>query len=264
MLYFVGEAADPGYQERRTGAVVSRKPLDHTLKLLKELDRAGSVPEVVATVQRQLAGFGIDAIIAGLLPTSLALNGFNRQFLVMESVPDEWRQRYLHRRYAAHDPIVAQTLQRQTGFAWSDPALPPPTSATAIQIMNEAADFDLRDGYTVPLTTVEGEIGGMSFAGSRLELAPEHRGMLTLVASYAFGHALLLRGQPIEKSAKLSPRERETLQWAAEGKTDWEIGEIMGISEHGVDSNLRCVRAKLRTRNRAQSVAEGFRLGLIV
>jgi LuxR family quorum sensing-dependent transcriptional regulator len=243
---------------------VSRKSLDHTLKLLKELDRAGSIPEVVATVHRQLAGFGVDAIIAGLLPASSALTGFNRQFLVMESVPDEWRQRYLHRRYAAHDPIVVQTLQRQTGFGWRDPALSSPMSKTAVQIMNEAAEFGLSDGYTVPLTTVEGEMGGMSFAGRQLEIAPEHRGMLTLVASYAFGHGLLVRGQPTEHSACLSPRERETLQWTAEGKTDWEIGEIMGISEHGVDSHLRGVRTKLRTRNRAQSVAEGFRLGLIV
>ena len=243
---------------------MSRKSLDHTLKLLKELDRAGSVPEVVVALRRQLTGFGIEALIAGLLPPSPALTGFNRQFLVMESLPREWRQRYLQRGYAAHAPIVAQTLQRQTGFSWGDPDVSPPTSAAAVQIMHEAAEFDLRDGYTVPLTTVEGEVGGMSFAGARLEIAPEHRGMLTLVASYAFGHALLMRGQPVETSARLSPRERETLQWAAEGKTDWEIGEIMGISEHGVDSHLRGVRTKLRTRNRAQSVAEGFRLGLIV
>lgn len=243
---------------------MSRKSLDHTLKLLKELDRAGSVPEVVAAVQRQLTGTGVDAIIAGLLPTSPALSGFNRQFLVMESVPAEWRQRYLSRGYAAHDPIVAQTLQRQTGFSWGDLDRSPPMTATAVRIMDEAAEFDLCEGYTVPLTTVEGEIGGMSFAGARLDIAPEHRGMLTLVASYAFGHALLMRGQPMEAAAGLSPRERETLQWTAEGKTDWEIGEIMGISEHGVDLHLRGVRTKLKTRNRAQSVAEGFRLGIIV
>lgn len=243
---------------------MSRKSLDHTLKLLKELDRAGSLPEVVATVQRQLSGFGVEAIIAGLLPTETSLAAFNRQFLVMESVPEEWRQRYLHRRYAAHDPIVLHTLQCRVGFAWSDPEVLASPSSTAIQIMNEAAEFELRDGYTVPLTTIEGEAGGMSFAGSRLELAPEHRGMLTLIASYAFGQALLVRGQPTDGPVKLSPRERETLQWAAEGKTDWEIGEIMGISEHGVDSHLRCVRTKLNARNRAQSVAEGLRLGIIV
>ncbi|MGH1571280.1 autoinducer binding domain-containing protein [Methylobacterium sp. P31] len=243
---------------------MSRKSLDHTLKLLKDLDRAGNIPEVVATVQRQLSGFGVDSIIAALLPTAPSLAGFNRQFLVMERVSDEWRQRYLHRRYAAHDPIVTHTLKRQMGFAWSDPEISASTSLIARRIMSEAAEFNLCDGYTVPLTTIEGEAGGMSFAGSRLEIGPEHRGMLTLIANYAFGQALLVRGQPIEKPVKLSPRERETLQWAAEGKTDWEIGEIMGISEHGVDSSLRCVRAKLRTRNRAQSVAEGFRLGIIV
>ncbi|MCJ2072943.1 LuxR family transcriptional regulator [Methylobacterium sp. J-030] len=243
---------------------MSRKSLDHTLKLLKELDRAGSIPEVVATVQRQLRGFGVEAIIAALLPTAPGLTGFNRQFLVMENVSDAWRQRYLHRRYAAHDPIVAHTLQQQSGFGWRDPEISAETSPLGRQIMNEAAECGLRDGYTVPLTTIEGEAGGMSFAGAHLEIAPEHRGMLTLIASYAFGQALLVRGQPADMPVRLSPRERETLQWAAEGKTDWEIGEIMGISEHGVDSHLRCVRAKLRTRNRAQSVAEGFRLGIIV
>ena len=30
----------------------------------------------------------------------------------------------------------------------------------------------------------------------------------------------------------LSRREQETLQWAAEGKTEWEIGRILGLSEH--------------------------------
>ncbi|MGH6842488.1 MAG: response regulator transcription factor, partial [Methylocella sp.] len=61
----------------------------------------------------------------------------------------------------------------------------------------------------------------------------------------------------------LSPREREALQWAAEGKGDWEIGEVMNISEHGADKHLRSIRAKLGAINRTQAVAEGIRRGLI-
>ena len=130
--------------------------------------------------------------------------------------------------------------------------------------MGEAAEFGLRDGYTVPLITIEGRQGGVSFAGQRLELAPEHRGMLTLIASYAFGRALLVQDRLSgSDSYRFSPREVETLQWAAEGKTDWEIGELMGISERGVDSHLRALRGKLGAQNRAQAVAEGLRLKLI-
>jgi len=233
------------------------------LKLLKALDRASSLPEVVATVRGHLAGFGIEVVIAGLLPAPSAMRAFDRSFVVMENVPHAWQRRYIDRHYAMHDPIVAETLHRRQGFGWRDEDVGLASSAPAARIMAEAAEVGLRDGYTVPLTTIEGELGGMSFVGSHLEIAPEHRGMLTLVASYAFGQALLVRSQGSDRPVVLSPRERETLQWAAEGKTDWEIGEIMGISEHGVDSHLRCVRAKLGTRNRAQAVAEGLRRGLI-
>jgi LuxR family quorum sensing-dependent transcriptional regulator len=53
------------------------------------------------------------------------------------------------------------------------------------------------------------------------------------------------------------------LQWAAEGKGDWEIGEVMNISEHGADKHMRSVRVKLGAINRTQAVAEAIRRGLI-
>lgn len=62
---------------------------------------------------------------------------------------------------------------------------------------------------------------------------------------------------------RLSPRERETLQWTAEGKTDVEIGIVMGITAAGVDYHLRSARAKLDTVNRAHTVAQALRAGLI-
>jgi LuxR family transcriptional regulator, quorum-sensing system regulator BjaR1 len=61
----------------------------------------------------------------------------------------------------------------------------------------------------------------------------------------------------------LSARESEALQWASEGKNDWEIGEIMNISEHGADKHMRSARSKLGAINRAQAVAEAIRRGLI-
>jgi LuxR family quorum sensing-dependent transcriptional regulator len=61
----------------------------------------------------------------------------------------------------------------------------------------------------------------------------------------------------------LSAREREALQWASEGKDDWEIGEVANISEHGADKLMRSVRVKLGVINRTQAVAEAIRRGLI-
>ena len=53
----------------------------------------------------------------------------------------------------------------------------------------------------------------------------------------------------------LSPREREILQWIALGKTNDEIGSILGFSVYTVKNNVQRIFRKLNVSNRAQAVA---------
>jgi len=62
---------------------------------------------------------------------------------------------------------------------------------------------------------------------------------------------------------ELSPRERECLKWAAVGKSEWEISQILGISEHTSEKHLLNAKAKLGAVNRVQAVAEAIRRGYI-
>lgn len=55
---------------------------------------------------------------------------------------------------------------------------------------------------------------------------------------------------------RLSAREREVLHWVAEGKTNSEIGMILGVSARTVQTHLEHAFAKLDVVNRAQAVAE--------
>jgi LuxR family transcriptional regulator, quorum-sensing system regulator BjaR1 len=55
--------------------------------------------------------------------------------------------------------------------------------------MDEAGDFKLKTGFTVPLVTLEGDLAGFPLAGERFEVSPGERGMLTLLANYSFGEA---------------------------------------------------------------------------
>ncbi|WP_354434375.1 response regulator transcription factor [Martelella mangrovi] len=61
----------------------------------------------------------------------------------------------------------------------------------------------------------------------------------------------------------LSARELECLKWAAEGKTEWEIAQILTISESTVDKHLTSVNKKLGVHSRPHAVAEAFRRALI-
>lgn len=61
----------------------------------------------------------------------------------------------------------------------------------------------------------------------------------------------------------LSPREIECLRWTANGKTKWEIGEILAISERAAKFHLDQARHKLNCINVTNAVAKAVAMGLI-
>lgn len=54
----------------------------------------------------------------------------------------------------------------------------------------------------------------------------------------------------------LTTREREIMHWVAIGKTNYEIGMILGISTNTAKNHLRHIFKKLNVANRAQAVAK--------
>jgi DNA-binding CsgD family transcriptional regulator len=67
----------------------------------------------------------------------------------------------------------------------------------------------------------------------------------------------------IQQPAELSAREREVLCWAQQGKTYWEIGSILGITERTVKFHMARVKTKLDVVSTAHAIAKAMRAGLI-
>lgn len=87
---------------------------------------------------------------------------------------------------------------------------------------------------------------------------------MALVTAYAAGRALQIYGAaPRREPPRLTGREAECLRWAAVGKSEWEISQILGISEHTAERHLLNAKLRLGAANRVQAVAEAIRLGLI-
>jgi DNA-binding CsgD family transcriptional regulator len=61
----------------------------------------------------------------------------------------------------------------------------------------------------------------------------------------------------------LTAREKEVLQWVRQGKSNWEIAAILGISERTVKYHVSGILNKLDVVTRAQAVAVALELGLI-
>ena len=54
----------------------------------------------------------------------------------------------------------------------------------------------------------------------------------------------------------LSPRELECLEWAARGKSTWDIGQILGITRRTAAFHLDNAKAKLGVHSICQAVAQ--------
>mgnify|MGYP000452763509 CR=1 FL=1 len=68
---------------------------------------------------------------------------------------------------------------------------------------------------------------------------------------------------PPPPDSVLTPREIESLRWTMDGKTAWEVGNILGISERTAVLHVNNAMHKLGCINKHQAVLKALRLGLI-
>jgi len=61
----------------------------------------------------------------------------------------------------------------------------------------------------------------------------------------------------------LSTREHEVMRWLFEGKSNWDIGRILNISEHTVKNHVQRIIKKLNATSRQHAVAIALEMGLI-
>jgi len=61
----------------------------------------------------------------------------------------------------------------------------------------------------------------------------------------------------------LTKREHDCLYWAAQGKTSWEIGRILGIRERTVNFHIANSCGKLAVRTRQAAITAAIRGDLL-
>ncbi|MDP9023667.1 MAG: LuxR C-terminal-related transcriptional regulator [Actinomycetota bacterium] len=74
---------------------------------------------------------------------------------------------------------------------------------------------------------------------------------------------MVLEIPKVETGPHLSPRQQQVLELMAEGMTNNEIGEQLGVTERTVKAYAQELYDKLGVRNRAGAVAEAAKLGIL-
>ncbi len=77
---------------------------------------------------------------------------------------------------------------------------------------------------------------------------------------------MLIRGakKKPEVVQRLTPRELEVLHWAYIGKTNWEIGTLLGITEFTVKNHMRSIMQKMQASNRTHAVTKAVDAKLLL
>lgn len=123
--------------------------------------------------------------------------------------------------------------------------------------------YDITSVHAVPISH-QGQIVGIAgFCGAR-DLDQQESMALQLIAYTMFAEIRASTHIQTEShSVALTPREREVMQLSAEGMTSSEIAERLGMSPRTANQHADNVADKLGTRNRAHTVAEIVRRGLL-
>ena len=161
------------------------------------------------------------------------------------------------------DPVARTWFRTTSPFLWSEAPYDRAYDRHAQRVMDEASEFGLRDGYCIPIATIDGLTGCVSAGGDRIELPDNSRVLIHMAGIYAHGRLRHLNEMNKPSFSNLTDREKEVLRWAAHGKTNQDIADILGITERTVLDHFQKIGRKLQTVNRTHTVAQACLYNLI-
>lgn len=223
------------------------------LEAIDGIESADSVEEIAACFMAFVGFFGFEALMIGQL-VNPALVPKNKRLLI-SNWPNELREQRAAEQIDLHDPVGRYALKTKSPFTWQEAY--DHANRFGRKVYRDVAEHGYRSGMMFPVHSYDAVPGGVSI-GSRecLSLVRRDIGLIDLVAQHAYVRLDDLIGPfPHQIKAQLSKREIEVVHYAAAGKTNWEIGEILGISEFTVRDCLKILASKLETSNRTHTVA---------
>jgi DNA-binding CsgD family transcriptional regulator len=237
------------------------KPV-HVLLFIEELKKCASSQQVGAAFAHMIAPHGYTMASCGGsrdTPSGRVWDFF------FNTWPPEWLLEYQNNDYVRHDMIPAVARLSATPFTWVELLRDRKQTKEQIKFYDRVRELGVIDGYAVPIHLPGGDLGLCVSVATHIIDDTEERLALHMASLYAHDRCRALGGLIEASSAKtpLSPRELECLKWVLDGKSDTDIGGILGISHNTVHFHVERVKKKLGVRTRTQAAAMVMTLGYL-
>jgi DNA-binding CsgD family transcriptional regulator len=185
-------------------------------------------------------------------------------FALFNNYSEEWQNCYQARGFIEVDPTVQHGLKSTLPIVWSHQVF-----ETAPELWEEARAHGLCFGWAQATRDAKGAIGLLTLARSAEQLTEQDlltnkykMAWLTQVAHVGMSRLLTPKLVP-ESLVIMTAREKEVLRWTAEGKTAYEVGQILAVSERTVNFHINNVVTKLGASNKIQAAVKAASLGLL-
>lgn len=158
------------------------------------------------------------------------------------------------------NPLLSAIRESRTRYrfsdfaAWDDPRYGPYWEA-----MSEA---DIGDALCATSYGPDRAIASLHLGFAQRDFGAEEARDIQLAGLF-LTEWLMEFAAPAADAPALTERERDCLAFVADGRTDWEIAALLGISESTTRFHLNNARRKLGAVNRAQAVARLAARGLL-
>ncbi|MGE3719998.1 MAG: LuxR family transcriptional regulator [Bauldia sp.] len=233
-------------------------------KLLEEIDGLTDSAKISSLLAKVLEVYELKSV--AYLGAGLTDPADRRPYLAVTYSP-EWVKHYKMEQFVEVDPAIQVGLRRVLPIDWAQFDR---KDQVVRRLFGEAREFGLgRQGISLPVHGRHGDRALVSITSDSCERDWEHLRLrymrdFQLMALHLHQAILRLEGGWSAPRAALSPRERECLQWVAEGKTYWECAVILGLSEHTVRCYLESARHKLGAANNSHAVNIAGRAALLL
>lgn len=184
---------------------------------------------------------------------------------IYNNFPQDWVAHYTARGYYAYDPIILTASVYEDPFHWFEVGKIADLSPDQSAYLKDLAAWGFKDGVAVPIFSAKGTTAyfGAGSKSRELALDPVDLTQIQYACNFAHKRYVDLHGAFDGEIPDLTKRETEVLTWIAKGKSTSVIAEILGITDHTVDTLTRRVYQKLGVNDRVSAVLKAVGAGLI-
>jgi DNA-binding CsgD family transcriptional regulator len=188
-------------------------------------------------------------------------------FITVDNTPSDYVEPFVDPTGGRRDPVMQHCRRQSVPIIWDQETY---VTQGLGDLWEQQASFGFSTGIAMALHLPEGRhfmLGvdrdqALPADVKELQRVVADLQLFAVHAQEAAVRLLVPSALQPERPA-LTPRELEALRWTMEGKTAWEVGAILGISERTAVLHVNNAMHKLGCTNKHLAVLKALRLGLI-